>query len=212
MKNSEKLYFIVGMPRAGTTFLSTLLNEHEEVCSTGETLFFGRFFIPPHDGINYNKRQISDLLKRFKTIRYHNSSQLKIQNIYDNLDEEFEKLGDFANPRQVFGAFGDAFKLAQKKSVFIEKTPHHIQYTDRILNFFPETKFIVLMRDPYEWMLSYKFQGSQKSTELRSIFKKIYHPITAALVWKKNYYAINRLKKYQSSQYLILKKFRINKY
>ena len=40
----------------------------------------------------------------------------------------------------------------------IEKTPHYIKYWKEIVSSFPSSKFIVSYRNPYDWLLSYKYK------------------------------------------------------
>jgi hypothetical protein len=66
----------------------------------------------------------------------------------------------------------------------VEKTPHHINYVQRIAEAYPEAKFIVMARDPYGFMLSYKHQGDRQVPKERKRFKKLYHPLGCALVYR----------------------------
>jgi hypothetical protein len=205
----EKNFFIVGMPRAGTTYLSKLLNMHSQIASSGETLFFGRLYFDPENGV-YTKEQISYWLNRFKTQSFDNLSKDERRLLNANLELEFEKLKELCSPKYVFESLSNAFKKTSNKTFFIEKTPHHIQYVDRILSFYPEAKFIILIRDPYKWLLSYKFQGSQKDEKVRNVFKKIYHPLFASLVWRKNYISVQAALNKNSEKCLVIKNEDLN--
>ena len=48
----------------------------------------------------------------------------------------------------------------------------------------PTSKFIVMIREPYSFMLSYKNQGLQKSKAAREHMASYYHPLGCALVWR----------------------------
>ena len=115
------------------------------------------------------------------------------------LTEDFKgackKLGETTTPKDVFSCFAETLlSFFPNKHLFIEKTPHHIQYTERILTFYPEAKFICLIRDPYEWLLSYKYQGSQKANmAVRKVFRRIYHPLFASLIYRRSVKEILRI-------------------
>ena len=64
----------------------------------------------------------------------------------------------------------------------IEKTPHHVHFISRIQESYPSAKFVAMQRDPFEFLLSYKFQGAQKDESVRELFSKIYHPILASII------------------------------
>lgn len=205
----EKNIFIVGMPRSGTTYVSKLLNNHALIVSSGETLFFGRLYLEPVDGV-YTKENLDYWLNKFKTMSLDNLSVKDRKCLNLNLDTEFEKIILPCTPKIVFEALSNAFKKLSKKPFFIEKTPHHVQYLGRILHFYPNAKFIVLIRDPYKWLLSYKFQGSQKSKQIRTVFKRIYHPLFASLVWRKNFISVQAALKKYPKKCLVLKNEDLN--
>ena len=197
--------FICGMPRAGTTFLSNLINKHSRIGSVGETLYFGRMFIESEND-TYNDEQINKIQKRLININYKNLKEDENKIFQENIVAEFKKIKrQTASPKVVFNAYAKAYlDVFEGKKIFFEKTPHHIQHIERIRMYYPNAKFLILMRDPYEWMLSYKYQGSQVNKVIRDAFKSIYHPIACALIWKKNYNSIEKVKKQIPNQALIL--------
>lgn len=186
--------FIVGMPRGGTTYLSKLINTHKDIVSAGESLYWGRNFVSTGDNL-YGPEIVDKIKHDFKFgnwgFRLKDDERQKLQVL---LDEEFDKLVLPCTPEKPFDALATAFCRLYDKSIFIEKTPHHINWVGRIRKYYPDTKFIVAIRDPYDFMLSYKFQGLQKNQHTRDVHKKIYHPISCAIVWKKNYLSIKKLK------------------
>lgn len=188
-------HFICGLPRSGTTYLSFLINLHSEIFSTGETLFFGRKYIKPNKQGHYDKKQRDQavsLLSNFITNRLDVSNKTQL---IEDFKGACKKLGETITPKDIFSCFAETLlSLFPNKHLFIEKTPHHIHYTKRILTFYPEAKFIAVIRDPYEWLLSYKYQGSQKANKaIRKVFRRIYHPLFASLVYLKNVKEILRL-------------------
>ena len=56
-------HFVVGMPRAGTTFLVRSLNQHPRVVSFGESRFWGNDWVEPGpDG--YDRAQLETVIER----------------------------------------------------------------------------------------------------------------------------------------------------
>ncbi|MFD2543287.1 sulfotransferase family protein [Lacinutrix gracilariae] len=192
---SSRINFIVGMPRAGTTYLTKVLNNHPNIVCSGETLYYGRKFVTPNDSGNYSEKEVgmifNNLINQSWDPKIINDAKPKIKKELDIYHANISKEVTVNTPLDVFGK---VLCDIHNKEQFIEKTPHHIQYINRIKKYNPEAKFIALVRNPYTFMLSYKFQGQQKNEVVRSIFEKIYHPISCALVWRKNYNAISTAK------------------
>lgn len=185
--------FIVGMPRAGTTYISKVLNNHEDCVSVGESLYWGRNFIQGNELGIYNETSLEEIFNRFSNWNWEPKiSADLIDDFHSILKEEFSKIKIPCTPDQPFEALANSFCKLYNKTVFIEKTPHHINWLSRIQNYYPDAKFVIAQRDPYSFMLSYKYQGLQKSKEIRNTFKRIYHPVSCALVWKKNFNSIKK--------------------
>ena len=106
----------------------------------------------------------------------------------------FADLSD-ADPKQVFDALAEAVSKTVDKKYVIEKTPHHVHHVDRILEYYPDTHILVLVRDPYGFMLSFKNQGRQLREGVMQIFKRLYHPAICALVWRKYMQTVNQLER-----------------
>lgn len=203
--------FIVGMPRAGTTYISKILNNHHTTVSTGESLYWGRNFIDPENSGYYNEKQLFEILERLKFWNWEPKiSDIKKSEFHKMMDEEFLQIKTPCTPDQPFDALANSFCKLYNKSVFIEKTPHHINWLSRIQTYYPNAKFVIAQRDPYSFMLSYKYQGLQKSKEVRDIFEKIYHPISCALVWRKNYRSIQKACEDFPSNTFIFKQEKLN--
>lgn len=77
--------------------------------------------------------------------------------------------------------------IAEREGVeyVVEKTPHHVNWIPRIVRAFPDAKFVVMVRDPYGFMLSYKHQGDRKLEPARRDFRALYHPLGCAYIWRK---------------------------
>ena len=66
-----KLYFIVGMSRSGTTWLTRSLNKHSKITAFGETCFFGRNDIGKP---NYDYENIKFLKKKLRLLDEFNKT------------------------------------------------------------------------------------------------------------------------------------------
>jgi hypothetical protein len=184
---------IVGMPRAGTTWLSQCLNQHPDVTAFGETRFWGRSFVAPDAGQLYDHTSLQRVKARLvakpleTTIHIPGPgmmSSLGAQNIKSIIRIAFEGYISGVGPGDVFLSVAGQIARAEGKKLWVEKTPHHIYYVNRILKYLPSARFIITIRNPYSFILSYQYQrGYQRTAESRRRYEARYHPLAPALVW-----------------------------
>jgi len=190
-KNYKSLDFIVGMSRAGTTWLVKCLNTHPRVAAFGETAYWGKNYIKPKSLAGYDELQLANVVNRLRHHRFDaadgEEGSLKVINtetLPDIVDKAFQNVGTPIAPSEVFVRFVSAICNSEGKDYAVEKTPHHLNWIDRIVRAIPESRFVIMTREPYGFMRSYKFQGAQESARVRRIFARQYHPLLAALIWR----------------------------
>jgi hypothetical protein len=183
--------FIVGMSRAGTTWLAKCLNEHPHAVVFGETAFWGRGYVAPGaDGLYgaEHLRAVRAWLDRadwlrpmvgaapgcYRTVRMEDGPRL--------LDRALGQALAPLTPAQLFTRIASAIGDAEGKPFAIEKTPHHVNWIGRIFAAMPKSRFVVMLRDPFEFMLSYKHQGDRLPESTRREFESRYHPFGCAVV------------------------------
>lgn len=190
---ADNIHFIVGMSRAGTTWLAKSLNTHPRISTIWETGFFGSYYVEPGDTTKYSrseKERANRLIRVVPGSVRNGPAEQQTGGTYQFLDassysKEIESAlakSQPASPREAFLCIANSVRKIERTELFIEKTPHHINWIPRIRTCFPNAKFIVMQRDPYEFMLSYKHQGDRKEVETRKDFKRIYHPLGCAIV------------------------------
>lgn len=185
--------FIVGMSRAATTWIGKCLCEHTQVASFGENGFWGKRFIEPESPAGYSRAQIDRILAQQSDGRMVNAfvgtgpgtlRHVTRENIGDLLREEYASLGAPVPPGELFRASQRAIARAEHKRYAIDKTPQNLYWIARISEQMPEARFVVMVREPYGFMLSYKHQGDRKPDAIKREFERLYHPIACALVWR----------------------------
>jgi hypothetical protein len=182
--------FIVGMSRGGTTWLSRLLNAHPDCVAIGETTFWGRGYVAPRMGdLQYDQQEFlaaREVLANTRLITLGDGvgalKKLK-QEVWDSRIREISY--DNQTPFQLFEKAMQVAVSGEGKTRWVEKTPHHINSIGRILKGYPSAKFVIQVRDPYGFMLSYKFQGERKEGSARTYFRRLYHPIACAVLWSR---------------------------
>ena len=171
---SARGFFIVGAPRSGTTLLQSILAHHPDLYSAPETSFFNR--IVPHLGLGYRDplAAVTSAQLRFieDDFRYMTGLELSL---VDRVDEG-------TSVRQVFEAMMESFNR-DGKTHWIEKTTNHARAMMLIKEFYPDAKFIHLIRDPVDSV------GSMiriRPTDVLDFRIRYVSPITGfARVWQK---------------------------
>lgn len=196
--------FIVGMSRSGTRWLAECLNTHPDVVAIGETSFWGRRYVQPaHDG-RYTKAHLELLQRRQRGGNRTTPASLKMsgeKGIFSQVIREHIKKGTAPSPKEIFDQACAEIARVENKRYVVEKTPHHINWMERIVAAYPHAKFVVMVREPYGFMLSYKHQGDRKEG---SKFNEIYHPLGCALVYRGYMRSVRRvLSRYGSRMMLV---------
>lgn len=148
-KKIEKRIFVVGCPRSGTTLLQSYLAAHPDVVSFPETQLF------TEDKKTWTSRQFVrlGLTPRILRNRYDDFlSSLSIQ--YDEIPKVSKSLVYRSFINKALKSL-DAFCMAQKKRVWVEKTPRHLHEIDRIRTFLPQAYFIHITRHPFDNIASF---------------------------------------------------------
>lgn len=204
--------FLTGMARSGTTWLAGSLNEHSQTAVFGETLFWGRGWLEPDPDGYYGPEKIRAVTARLRKRswgailgcakgRTSGEGRCIIDGILDGLDATLP--GPLA-PRDYFLALGSAFARHAGKPFWIEKTPHHLLWLDRIFGAYPDARVVAVLRNPYDFMLSYKHQGDRKGDEVRKKFHEAYHPLPCSLIWRRSMEAARHACRQWPGQVLIV--------
>jgi len=186
--------FIVGMSRAGTQWMCKCLNEHPDVAAFGESKFFGRHYVEPAEDGLYHEAQLGAMRRR---LLEHGSfihsttgtgpgtlKRLSMAGVEGLVAQTFPVDGEPLLPGEAFRRLAQAVAKVEGKPLAIEKTPHHLNWTDRMLAAVPEARFIVMVREPYSFMLSWRHQGDRFEERIRRAFARRYHPAAIAMIWK----------------------------
>jgi hypothetical protein len=181
------------MARSGTTWLGRTLAEHPDIAVFGETSFWGRLHVPPASDGLYGEKQLARVqsiqrMREWRVTTYDDSGILKRTrpDQYSALiDSVFAEMRPPIAPADVFRRIALALAQSEGKSHVVEKTPHHIHWLPEIAALFPQSKFVVLARDPAGFMLSYLHLGNRLESPLqRALDRSWRHPLIAAVAWR----------------------------
>lgn len=134
--------FIVGTARSGTTLTATTLSRHSQLAVPPETLFMSHIV---HRGCD-RKRMLAlvEHSKRCQDLGV--SPQL--------LAEKFNKHP--ATFSWLFRILLESYATGLGKSIVAEKSPVHLLYVPTLLKWYPNARFVLVVRDGRDCVLSMK--------------------------------------------------------
>ncbi len=204
---------ITGMARAGTTWLCKSLNCHRDVAAFGESRFFAREYVEPDKNGTYDSETLQKVIAGLET-RVLNSTMgegpgclksLTLDTQRSIVREAFRRVTPPMTPAGVFLRLVHGIARAEGKPVPVEKTPQHVNWLDRIISALPGARFVVMIREPYGFMLSYKHQGDRKSPRVQRNYRRRYHPLGCAMVWRGYVRAVKAAERRYPGQTLVLR-------
>lgn len=183
---SPRVGFIAGMSRAATSWLTASLNNHPSIAAFGETGFWGKNYVEPQNG-RYGTQEYERLLARWQEIpeseRDRNETEGLRGLVREILIDEAAR-GNELSPGELFRRIAEAAAAQAGATIALEKTPHHVHYLNRIFQEFPDAPVILMIREPYGFLLSYKHLADRVRPSLRVRIRRYYHPIAACFVYR----------------------------
>ena len=187
-KNKNQPIFIVGTPRSGTTLIASILGNHETIFAPapGESHFF-------HD-VWTRRNDIGDLSNQ-ASFNQAAALVLNLFNKWDNppvqhlVDQAFTQKVLYQRYKTIgsgygalYLAFTELLAESQGKVRYCDDTPKHLFYLQTIFNYFPDAKVIGCIRDPRDFLCSYKYYWRKAFDPSR--IKPLYHPLITSLLWR----------------------------
>ena len=177
------------MARSGTTWLGRVLAHHPDLAVFGETSFFGRLQVPPRPDGLYGPAELREVV-RVQQERDWRSTTRDTEDVlradYDDLVREaLAGAPETISPVEAFRRIALAVASSEGKPRVIEKTPHHVHWLPQLARAFPDARFILTIRDPYEFVTSHVNLGNRLgSRRQRTLDGTWRHPLVAALAWR----------------------------
>ena len=188
MHNSDSSpIFIVGAPRSGTTLTAKILGRHPAIFMPGETHFFDDIYSRRNDlgSPDTRKGSINIASELFSLYGRYNEprDQQRLASLV-TVPELAEQIHAHCKDyEEIFSLFMTLQMRAQSRHIWGNNAPRDIFSIDDISNFYPNAKIIVCVRDPRDFLGSYK--GKWRATDDREIqrLKSLYHPVITSLLW-----------------------------
>lgn len=189
--------FVVGTPRSGTTLTAKILGRHSRIFMPGETHFFDDIFSRKDDSGTFTEETVSNMSKRLFDLysRYYEpDDQQRIEKMFGSSKGLAAELSGCSSYAELFNRFMSVQMKHEKKIRWGNNAPRDLFCVDDILEFYPDAKIIVCVRDVRAFLLSYK--GKWKVTGDKHIerLKKLYHPVITSLLWKASMKLVPALK------------------
>ncbi len=180
--------FVVGYPRSGTTLVQSLLATQEEVLTLPET----HFFTLVRDSLAVEKGKITyqSFTKAVNVLREKIRFSVNAERHLAQLCKE-NKL----SPKMFFEAIVtdnlidtvDGLEALRRKR-WIEKTPDHVLKINVIKNFYPDAKYIFVLRSPEQAILSRRKNfRNEAGLDIRVHAKRWMESVGAIEAFKKEY-------------------------
>lgn len=196
MQQNNSPIFIVGAPRSGTTLTARILGRHPSIYAPapGETNFFEDVWTRRNElGELQDRAEIAKAAERTLSL-FGRFNLPEAQTVVDksldveSLTDKTTALG--GGYAALYTAFTGSLAAAAGKPRFCDDTPKHLFYVPTILEMFPNAKIVACIRDPRDFLNSYKNLWL-KSTEGERI-RRLFHPVNTALLWKSSATQVRR--------------------
>jgi len=187
--DKTKQIFIVGNSRSGTTMMGRILDNHSDIFTFKELHFFGQLWSSKDQSKILSQKQAVELCSRLLCIQEFGILNQEKPTQFVNVSETIIKRSNLT-PLEVFKLFLSHVTSKNNNIISCNQTPRNVFYINEILQNFPNTKIINMVRDPRDVLLSQKNKWRRRyfgasgipfREAIRSYFN--YHPITISKIW-----------------------------
>jgi hypothetical protein len=173
----QKPVFVVGVPRSGTTLLSTILSTSPDLSVAPEIWFFN-YWVKKYSFLDFNKEKdylfFVDIFLNSNRFKYLELDKEKIRKRIVNQEQRSFPI--------VISAVLKAYAEKFDKPLVGEKTPGQFKNIEGILQAFPDCKIIGMLRSPY----------AVAASTLKAGFASNANILTVAKRWKNYIHIINK--------------------
>jgi hypothetical protein len=183
--NAIKLNFIICMERTGSSMLTAMLNKNEQVLSTSEEPFVLYLHKKYAHKRTFTKSDIDTLVDEFWLTSEKNLSLFfdTKENLKNSLYHYLPNI-DFKLLCKIIYLNFIPLKPKDKVEVIVDKQIKYIHYLPLIQEIFPESKFLILVRNHKDVITSWrkrKLGLNQKASYLAKVYHINYSNVTNTL-------------------------------
>jgi len=200
---------VVGAARSGTTLTAAILGRHPRILSLGETHFYEDIWSRGHGPYTWEKTGRGAAMARRTLSLFGRYNFPDAQHFVDDrltlpaLLEEAASTG--ADLHALYSAFTRLLARAAGKESLCDDTPKHAFFLEPILAGLADVKAVALVRDPRDYLASYKnyWRRSNESWRVRAL----YHPINSSLLWRSTWSHLSRVARADGSNRVLLVRY-----
>lgn len=224
---SERYIFVVGVSRSGTTLMRSILNASDHIAICRETHFLGHLIAS--EGARHRFRKFGDLTDDQNVERLvdyifsddftHSSRFRGVSSHWRWItrrvtrDELLQRLRQSdRSERAIFSTIMRLYAERKGKPIMGEKTPAHVRYVPKLLNWYPEGRVIHMLRDPRGIFVS-ELRRRKKdavTTPYKQLVRlgplfKLYIMLQTTVVWLESVYWYRTYKNVYPNNYYLLR-------
>ena len=170
--NENAPFFIVGVPRSGTTLLRTLVCEHPQIAIPPETHFICTWMQ------KYSSPQ--DCWENYAATPEFSTLMIDPVKVSERIKQQSTNANGFY---KIFNSILIEYASSKQKKRVGEKTPGNYEHLDTIFSWYPNCKIIWIIRDPRALCASYLKTPWSKDDVLIPAFR-----------WRKSMTLLNKWK------------------
>ncbi len=198
----QKMIFVVGNSRSGTTMMGRVLGNIPAVFTFHELHFFEYLWDPGSKRLLSREEQLHLAARLISIQRDGYLQQGDITPYLDEAAHQVDGLPDSVLPPGVFAAFMKYEAGLHNRAIPCDQTPRNVLFLEQIFSLYPNAYVINMLRDPRDVLLSQKNKWKRRSlAQNRNIpfFESVrswtnYHPVTISLLWNTNVQAAEKFK------------------
>lgn len=160
---NQDIVFIVGMPRSGTKLLRDLLNRHEDVAIfPNETHFFPvlQSRMPSYNDITI-RANFDRLYADLQNTAFFR--RMTARGISLDCEQWFRSISGRGFPSLLAGLFA-CYRKQTGCRIVGDKTPSYITHVPLLAHALPQAKFVHILRDPRDYVLSMRAAWNKNSS------------------------------------------------
>ena len=201
--------FVVGTPRSGTTLTARVLGNHPLLFMPGETHFFDDLYARREQlGFPFEPQGAKRIAERLMTLygRYNEpADQARIEALIDAVTLAGQIREHCRDYGQVLRLFMELQMQATLRAIWGNNAPRDIFNIREISAFYPDARIVVCVRDPRDFLGSYK--GKWRATAQAEVdrLRRLYHPVVTSLLWKASMKQLSTIERvFSPDQVLVL--------
>ncbi len=173
--------FVVGAPRTGTTLAKEILNRHPEIHLFDEVHFFERIW-DERDKIGDlgSPHSQADAIRRIRDIVRDYGSDQPVNDVLTVEEYRRRLIAAGRRYRNLLRILLQAGAERMGASIWGDSSPQDILYLDKILDWYPDARIVVLVRDPRAFLNSCKnyFRRGEAG------YRERYNPLPQSMLWR----------------------------